>query len=131
MLFLQLTADFLSPVTPNDLVRQSLPYSYLSVNVVANDGAAHDVRLYTDITAEWASNDWDRSVTWSSQTLNNSLLVHQVGLTNPVIYGEAADSTLYGEVVYATDTASCELISTHKCALTTPSVREYNIPKRT
>lgn len=42
---------FLSPVFPTDLKRQSLPFSYLDVAVSSMDGAAHDVQLYTDITA--------------------------------------------------------------------------------
>lgn len=42
---------FLSPLTPTDMMRQSLPFSYLDVVVSSSDGAAHDVQLYTDITA--------------------------------------------------------------------------------
>lgn len=42
---------FLSPVNPTDLMRQSLPFSYLDVVVSSADGALHDVQLYTDITA--------------------------------------------------------------------------------
>ena len=42
---------FLSPLTPTDMMRQSLPFSYLDVVVSSSDGVAHDVQLYTDITA--------------------------------------------------------------------------------
>lgn len=42
---------FLSPVTPNDLKRQSLTFSYLNVDVVSSDGQNHDVELYSDISA--------------------------------------------------------------------------------
>ena len=42
---------FLSPVNPNDFKRQSLPFSYIDVVVSSADGSAHDVQLYTDITA--------------------------------------------------------------------------------
>lgn len=103
----QITATFLSPVLPSDLVRQSLPYSYLNVSVSANDNKSHTVQIYTDITGEWASNDWTRNITWTRQTMNNSLIVHEVELLDPIPFGEAADSTLYGQVVYATDSVSC------------------------
>ena len=102
----QITASFLSPVTPKDLVRQSLPYSYLEVFVTPNDGQSHSVQVYTDITGEWASNDWTRNITWGNIILNNTLSAHRFELTDPVQYGEAADSTLYGQVVYATEMVS-------------------------
>ena len=47
----ELKAKFLSPVTPVDLMRSSLPYSYLEVDVRSTDGKTHDVQLYTDISA--------------------------------------------------------------------------------
>lgn len=46
-----LTATFLSPLTPRDRRRQSLPFSYLDVAVVAVDGREHDVQVYTDVSA--------------------------------------------------------------------------------
>jgi len=42
---------FLSPVTPNDMKRQSLPFSYLDVEVASMDGAGHNVQVYADISA--------------------------------------------------------------------------------
>jgi hypothetical protein len=42
---------FLSPLTPNDLKRQSLIFSYMEVEVWAIDGLPHNVQLYTDISA--------------------------------------------------------------------------------
>ena len=46
----ELDVTFTSPVTPNDMMRQSLVQSYLDVSVVAKDGAEHDVQLYLDIS---------------------------------------------------------------------------------
>lgn len=45
-----LTATFLSPVYPDDLVKQSLQYSYIDVAAVSSDGASHDVQIYLDCT---------------------------------------------------------------------------------
>lgn len=46
-----LTITFLSPVTPDDLRRQSLVFSYLHVEVQSLDGKPHDVQIYSDISA--------------------------------------------------------------------------------
>jgi hypothetical protein len=43
--------SFLSPVTPNDLKRQSLIFSYMQVEVSSIDGSDHEVQIYTDISA--------------------------------------------------------------------------------
>ena len=47
----EMNITFLSPITPTDLKRQSLVFSYLDISVTSTDGAAHDVQLYADITA--------------------------------------------------------------------------------
>ena len=46
-----MNVTFLSPVTPNDMKRQSLPFSYLDVEVASMDGAGHAVSIYADISA--------------------------------------------------------------------------------
>jgi hypothetical protein len=52
-----LKATFLSPITPSDLKRQSLTFSYLNVEVSSTDGSEHDVQLYTDISAGASPSD--------------------------------------------------------------------------
>ena len=47
----EMNITFLSPITPTDLTRQSLVFTYVDVSVTSTDGASHDVQLYTDITA--------------------------------------------------------------------------------
>lgn len=47
----EMNITFLSPVTPSDLKRQSLVFSYLDVGVHSLDGASHDVQLYADVSA--------------------------------------------------------------------------------
>ena len=47
----EMNITFLSSITPTDLMRQSLIFSYVDVSVTSTDGAAHNVQLYTDITA--------------------------------------------------------------------------------
>lgn len=47
----QMKITFLSPVSPDDLLQSSLPYSYMHVEVKSLDGKSHSVQLYTDISA--------------------------------------------------------------------------------
>jgi Domain of unknown function (DUF5127) len=47
----EMTVTFLSPISPNNLKRQSLVFSYLHVDIKSKDGANHDVQLYADISA--------------------------------------------------------------------------------
>ena len=47
----QMNVTFLSPITPDDLRRQSLIFSYLDIDIASLDGKAHDVQLYADISA--------------------------------------------------------------------------------
>lgn len=48
---LEMNITFMSPITPNDLKRQSLVFSYLNVEVSSLDGKDHDVQVYADISA--------------------------------------------------------------------------------
>lgn len=48
---LEMNITFLSPLTPKDLRRQSLVFSYLNVEVSSLDGKEHDVQVYSDISA--------------------------------------------------------------------------------
>ncbi|KAI1462679.1 glutaminase A [Annulohypoxylon moriforme] len=61
----EMNITFLTPVTPNDLKRQSLVFSYLEVAVSSLDGASHDVQLYADVSAEWASGAPDAIIEWN------------------------------------------------------------------
>lgn len=47
----EMNITFLSPVTPNDLRRQSLTFSYLNAEVRSLDGRPHSVQLYSDVSA--------------------------------------------------------------------------------
>ncbi|KAI1336792.1 glutaminase A [Xylariaceae sp. FL0016] len=61
----EMNITFLSPVTPSDLKRQSLTFTYLDVAVSSLDGASHDVQLYADCSAEWASGDLTATISWN------------------------------------------------------------------
>ncbi|KAL8822556.1 MAG: hypothetical protein Q9191_006707 [Dirinaria sp. TL-2023a] len=121
---------FLSPVFPTDLKRQSLPFSYVDVAVSSSDGATHDVQLYTDITAEWASADNNAIAQWqygviapaastsssrrsmrfdrrknngTKLTAPGGIAYHQFYRQTQLAFSETIDQTDYGNWYYATD----------------------------
>jgi hypothetical protein len=68
----ELTAEWLSPIEPGDLKRESVPFTLLTVSARAIDGASHDVQVYADITGEWASSDESDVITWDATTTGNN-----------------------------------------------------------
>lgn len=101
-----LTVTFLSPVEvcslssrpgleligtwqPTDLVKQSLPFSYLALSAAPNDGKVHSVQLYSDISAEWVTGDNSLSANWT--TAVGDVVTHQVQLVNQQPFVEASD----------------------------------------
>ncbi|KIY74089.1 DUF1793-domain-containing protein [Cylindrobasidium torrendii FP15055 ss-10] len=96
-----LEVSFLSPVEPNDLVKYSTPFGYMSVKATANDGASHSVQIYSDISAEWVSGDLGLSANWSTTTTGSNV-IHQVSLLSPSQYAEVNDHTQYGSAYWAT-----------------------------
>lgn len=106
-----LTATFLSPVEPNDLVKQSTPFSYLSLTAASTDGKSHSVQVYTDISAEWASGDNSLTVNWTT-TNTGGIITHQVQLENPTLFGEANDKTQYGSAFHSIQSTSTTTFQT-------------------
>ncbi len=58
-----LVVEFLSPIEPGDLKRQSIPLSYIHVTVRGMDSSRHKVELYMDIGGDWVSCDRGRKIT--------------------------------------------------------------------
>lgn len=82
----EILASFLSPVTPKDICRTSIPLSYLTTSIKSLDGRSHHIRFYSDVNGAWISHD-------SSQTLLWDLYRSGLGLTKPVNgSGNATDS---------------------------------------
>ncbi|GFP57022.1 glutaminase A [Trichoderma asperellum] len=68
----QMAAEFFSPVYPDDMRRQSIPFSYLKVSVVSLDGGPHSVQIYCDVSGEWASGDNSQIIRWEHQAANGA-----------------------------------------------------------
>lgn len=87
-----------------DLVNQSIPFSYLTVEVAANDGNSHAVQLYTDVTGEWLVPgnlpESDQLFQW--QTTVGDTIHHQFSLQNQTQFLEVDGRVRYGNITYST-----------------------------
>lgn len=63
---LDITVSFLSPITPTSTLRQSIPASYVTIDVRGNV----DVNVYMDIDGRWVSGDGGSILNWQWATLN-------------------------------------------------------------
>ncbi|KAJ0424033.1 hypothetical protein BJY00DRAFT_299255 [Aspergillus carlsbadensis] len=99
----ELKITFLSPITPNDLRRQSLVFSYLDVRVTSLDGEPHQVQVYTDISAEWASGDRSAVAQWDHGVTSNGIAYHKVHRQTPLLFSESRDQAEWGDWYWATD----------------------------
>ncbi|KAL2868411.1 glutaminase GtaA [Aspergillus lucknowensis] len=101
----EMKISFLSPITPNDLRRQSLVFSYLDVSVSSLDGQSHEVQVYADISAEWVSGDRTAIAQWDYGVTSNGVAYHKVHRQTPLIFSEHRDQAEWGEWYWATDNA--------------------------
>ncbi|KAL1733166.1 hypothetical protein EV714DRAFT_282162 [Schizophyllum commune] len=85
---------------PDDLVRQSTPFSYMTVSAASNDCASHSVQVYSDISGEWLVGDTTRAANWTTTT-DDGTLVHQAQLQEQTPFAEVDDRVLQGSVHYA------------------------------
>lgn len=62
---LEITVSFLSPITPTSTLRQSIPASYVTIDV---KGKA-EVNVYMDIDGRWVSGDDGSKINWDWDTV--------------------------------------------------------------
>uniref|UniRef100_A0A0W0F8G8 Glutaminase a n=1 Tax=Moniliophthora roreri TaxID=221103 RepID=A0A0W0F8G8_MONRR len=96
----QLNVTFLSPIEPSDLVLQSLPFSYIYVDVHSLDGQSHSVQVYCDVSGEWLSSDNTKLIQWDTDQDNEVTFhtaIQQPGQTphSNGFINVADDATLY------------------------------------
>ncbi|MBB5897576.1 glutaminase domain-containing protein [Kutzneria kofuensis] len=95
-----LTVTFFSPVDPENVQRQCVPLSYVTVGVASADGNPHRVSVYLDISAEWAHGDNNQLVTWrEQQTGSTTALTFTPASPSPL--AENNDQASWGTVVLA------------------------------
>jgi hypothetical protein len=104
-------ATFLSPVTPHDFVRQSLPFSYLFVDFDVESIGNKTISVYTDISGEWASGDSNVDIEWE-YTSRSGVGAHSIYRKVPLLFSEVAEQAEWGRAVYATSLVRFPLVFT-------------------
>ncbi|KAL7337055.1 hypothetical protein BJY59DRAFT_705101 [Rhodotorula toruloides] len=120
-----LHASFLSPVTPADIFRQSVPFSYLHLTVESLDGQPHEVEAYSEINGLWLADEEDEQIEWEAverkqegwtglrSRLRNQRIFEEAYKKDP-FSGElvSTDRILQGDVWYAAKTPAASPIRT-------------------
>lgn len=99
------TVNFLSPVEPDDLRRQSIPLGYIFAGARSADGKTHTVSLYFDISGEWADNNDATPITWRGGTVpggKEALKAFIVEPADPKVLSENGDYPAWGQAIFAT-----------------------------
>ncbi|TCD67397.1 hypothetical protein EIP91_012432 [Steccherinum ochraceum] len=95
---MQVNITFLTPIEVDDLVKQSIPFSYFYLDAVSMDGQTHELQTYVDISGEWASGNRSETMTWKTTQTDTSTF-HQIQLSSANQYQEivdqAEDTTTY------------------------------------
>ncbi|KAK4964111.1 hypothetical protein LTR28_004048 [Elasticomyces elasticus] len=95
--------DFFTPVSPKDYVRQSLPFSYLTVSTSGSGGATPNVQVYSDIDNSWTGKAGnDLVTTWNYSVSVEASSVFTLTGVNPILYNETDDRATWGTAVYST-----------------------------
>lgn len=111
------TVDFFSPVSPSNYVRQSLPYSYLTVSVTA--AAALDVQLFSGIDDSWAGfAGGSAALDAVVQTAADGATVY-FDLSDPAqtLYAENDQMAAWGSLVFGSAPASAAATMTTQYGL--------------
>ncbi|VDC04698.1 unnamed protein product [Peniophora sp. CBMAI 1063] len=108
----KVTVTFLSPIEPRDWTRQSIPASYVAIEVQATDGASHAIQVYSDISAEWVSGDREQNVTWFTK-LDSSGEIYYHGISilpdEQAPYQEINAQSAWGTIYYCTQSSGTSL----------------------
>ncbi|KAL5334087.1 glutaminase GtaA [Aspergillus crustosus] len=99
----EMKVTFLSPITPNDLRRQSLVFSYLNVSVTSLDGESHSVQVYADISAEWVTGDRSAIAQWDYGVTDDGVAYHKINRQTPLLFSEHRDQAEWGDWYWATN----------------------------
>lgn len=95
--------DFLTPISPLNYVRQSLPFSYLTVSASGSDGSTPEVQVYSDIDNSWTGQfGVDVATEWGYATTARE--THVLTLTPGVQseFSEVNDMAQWGTTAYCT-----------------------------
>ena len=99
---------FLTPITLDDLQRQSLPASYLSLSFWSLSRANHSVSLYADIDGRWLSGDANSRIQWSiglngrKKECEEDVISHRIEKETQGRFSEWSDKAEWGQLFWST-----------------------------
>lgn len=97
------TLDFFSPVSPQNLVRQSLPFSYLTVSAAGLNGATPSIQIYSDIDNSWTGQFGDYVETgWTYALSRNATSIFTLTPGGNPLYSEVDDMAQLGTAAFCT-----------------------------
>ena len=88
--------DFFSPVSPSNFVRQSLPFSHLTIN--ASSTTAADIQIYSDIDDTWTGQSGRTAATHQT---NGADCIYTMSVQDSWTYREETGMALWGDVMFA------------------------------
>lgn len=109
------TLDFLSPVSPQNLLRQSLPFGYLTISV--GGGSAETVQIYSDIDSSWTGRPDDAK--WDFTGSDSTAIFHLSPADGAPFTQSEKQQALWGETIYASRSSSQSSLSSASGALST------------
>ncbi|SMR53333.1 unnamed protein product [Zymoseptoria tritici ST99CH_3D1] len=92
-----LTLDFFSPVYPRDLQLQSLPYSYLTVQVDTDQ--PRDIEVFSAIDQTWTQQNGSSSINYTTTDSNGYFRFFN---KNQTPFQEVDDMAAWGSVIFGT-----------------------------
>ncbi|KDN52653.1 DUF1793-domain-containing protein [Tilletiaria anomala UBC 951] len=98
------TVTFMTPITPNDYLRQSLPLSYMHFELDPKTAKGKDIQMYTDIDERFVTgHDYDyENYPYNMQFINtNGTSMYLIQRNNPQVYTEYRQRAEWGSVAYA------------------------------
>ncbi|CZR51828.1 related to glutaminase A [Phialocephala subalpina] len=101
-----LTLDFLSPVSPSNYLRQSLPFSYLTITASSKNG--NTVQVYTDLDDSWTGQDDNTIWNFTSTTNTSMFSMSAVGTSK---YSQRMEQALWGDVILASRASNSSKLS--------------------
>ncbi|KAI7488170.1 DUF1793-domain-containing protein [Hortaea werneckii] len=99
----EITLDFMTPVSPTNYVRQSLPMSYLTVSVSHDAETTPSVQVYTDIDNSWISPpNTDTPTNWTYALSAADTHILTLTAQDQLEYSEVKDVAQWGTLAYCT-----------------------------
>ena len=87
---IDLNLTFTSPLVLDDLALLARPVSYISCKVNANDGEAHDVKVYMGASSDIVVNEISQTV-FAEQMIEENLCILKTGTTDQPVLGRSGD----------------------------------------